>query len=185
MFGHEQLSARWVPRLLKADHKRARVVASEQCLGIFQRNSKEFLRRYVTVDETWIHYYTPETKNQSKMWTGPGESAPKKAKTVSSAGKVMATIFGDSDCIILIDWLQKRKTITGEYYASLLDRFDAILKEKRPHLAKNKCFSTTTMHQLTRVPLQRPNYLIYATKYFLIHLISQIRLLSIIFYFLT
>ena len=41
---------------------------------MLQRNSKEFLRRYVTFDKTWIHYYTPETKNQSKMWTGPGET---------------------------------------------------------------------------------------------------------------
>ena len=82
-----KLSTRWVLRFP------ARVVASEQCLGMFQRNSMEFLRRYVTVGETWIHYYMPETKNQSKMWTGPGESAPKKAKTVPSAGKVMATIF--------------------------------------------------------------------------------------------
>ena len=31
------------------------------------------MRRYVTVDEAWIHYYTPETKNQSKMWTESGE----------------------------------------------------------------------------------------------------------------
>ena len=54
--------------------KPARVVAPEQCLGIFQRNSKKFLLRYVTVDETWTHYYTPETKNLSKMWTGPGET---------------------------------------------------------------------------------------------------------------
>ena len=67
----KKLSAKWV-----------RVVASEQCLGMFQRNLMEFLRRYVTVDKTWIYYYTPETKNQSKMWTGPGESAPKKAKTL-------------------------------------------------------------------------------------------------------
>ena len=57
------------------------------------------------------------------MWIRPGESAPKKAKTVPSAGKVMATIFWDSHGIILIDYLQKGKTITGEYYASLLDRF--------------------------------------------------------------
>ena len=103
-------------------------------------NSKGFLRRHVTVDETWIHYYTPETNNQSKMGTGPGESAPKKAKTISSAGKVMPRIFWDSHGIILIDYLQKEKTITGEYYASLLDRFDAILKEKRPHLAKKSAF---------------------------------------------
>ena len=91
-----KLSARWVPRSLTADYKRARVIVSEQCLGMFQRNSKEFSRSYVIVDETWIHYYKPETKNQLKMWTGPGKSAPKKAKTVPSAGKVMATIFWDS-----------------------------------------------------------------------------------------
>ena len=75
-----KLSARWVARLLTAGHNQARVVAREQCLRMFQRNSKELLRRYVTVDETGIHYYTPETKNQSKMWTGSGESAPKKRR---------------------------------------------------------------------------------------------------------
>ena len=58
-----KLSAKWLPCLLTADHKRASVVASKQCLGMFQRNSKEFLRHYVTVDETRMHYYTPETKN--------------------------------------------------------------------------------------------------------------------------
>ena len=41
--GMSKLSARWVPRLLIADHKRAGVVASEQCLGMFQCKSKEFL----------------------------------------------------------------------------------------------------------------------------------------------
>ena len=109
--GMRKLSARWVPGLLTASYKRARVVVSEQCLGIFQRNSKEFLRRYVIVDGTWIHYYTPGTKNQSKMRTGPGETAPTKAKTVPSAGKVMATIFWNSHGIILIDYLQKGKLL--------------------------------------------------------------------------
>ena len=39
--------------------------------------------------------------------------------------------FWDSHGIILIDYPQKEKTITGEYYASLLDRFDAVMMEKR------------------------------------------------------
>ncbi|KAG5338238.1 SETMR methyltransferase, partial [Acromyrmex charruanus] len=50
----------------------------------------EFLCRFITVNETWIHYFTPETKEQSKQWTSPSEPALKKAKTVKSAGKVMA-----------------------------------------------------------------------------------------------
>ena len=35
----------------------------------------------------------PETKEQSKQWVEAGGSAPKKAKMVPLAGKVMATIF--------------------------------------------------------------------------------------------
>lgn len=138
ILGMRKLSARWVPRLLTPENKRNRETISEQCLALFQRNPKEFLRRFVTVDETWIHWYTPETKEQSKQWTARNEPAPKKAKTVPSAGKVMATVFWDSQGIIHIDYLEKGKTITGLYYTELLDRFDTELRKKRPHLAKKK-----------------------------------------------
>lgn len=136
--GMTKLSARWVPRLLTLDNKRNRMTTSKLCLDMFKRNPKEFLRRFVTVDETWIHHYTPEMKEQSKQWTSSGEHAPKKAKTVPSAGKVMATVFWDSKGIIFIDYLEKGRTITGQYYAQLLDRFDDALKRKRPHLIKKK-----------------------------------------------
>lgn len=136
--GMRKLSARWVPRLLTVEQKRNRMTTSEHCLDMFKRNPKEFLRRFVTVDETWIHHYTPEMKEQSKQWTSPGEPAPKKAKTVPSAGKVMATVFWDSRGIIFTDYLEKGRTITGQYYADLLDRFEAELMKKRPHLTKKK-----------------------------------------------
>jgi len=96
ILGMRKLSARWVPRLLTPDNKRNRETTSEQCLTLFKRNPKEFLHRFVTVDETWIHWYTPETKEQSKQWTLPGEPAPKKATTVPLAGKVIATVFWGS-----------------------------------------------------------------------------------------
>ena len=97
----------------------------EHYLDKFMRNPKEFLRRFVTVDETRIHHYTPEMKEQAKQWTSAGKRAPKKAKTVSSAGKV----------IIFTNYLEKGRTITGQYYADLLSRFEAELMKKRPHLA--------------------------------------------------
>jgi len=87
-------SYQWVPRLLTVDHDR--VTISKQCLEMFQRNSDKFLRRFITVDETWIHYFTPETKEQSKQWTSSGEPVPKKAKTVKSVGKIMAIVFWDT-----------------------------------------------------------------------------------------
>ncbi|XP_025991875.2 uncharacterized protein LOC113004055 [Solenopsis invicta] len=76
--------------------KRNRMTTSKHCLDMFKHNPKEFLRHFVTVYETWIHHYTPETKEQSKQWTKSGESVPKKAKTIPSAGKIIATIFWNS-----------------------------------------------------------------------------------------
>lgn len=136
--GMRKLAARWVPRLLSDGNKHDRVTTSKECLEMFKRNPKDFLRRFVTVDETWIHYNTPETKEQSKQWTSPGELNPRKAKVRLSANKVMATVFWNTQGIVHIDYLEKGKTITGEYYAELLERFDADLKQKRPHLEKKK-----------------------------------------------
>ena len=78
---HEHLSMRillskWVPRLLTVDQKRQRVVDSERCLELFRRNKPNFLRGYVTMDETWIHHYTSESKRSSAEWTTVGEKRP-------------------------------------------------------------------------------------------------------------
>ena len=124
--------------MLTIDHKRNRVTTSIESLALFNRNKDEFLHRFVKVDETWIHHNTPETKQQSKQWVLPGESAPKKTKVGLSANKVMATVFWDVSGVIHIDYLQKGRTINGEYYTNLLDRFNEDLKKKRPHLAKKK-----------------------------------------------
>jgi|SRR5687768_3191449 len=134
----KKLSARWVPRMLTIDQKQKRVDDSEYCLAYFQRNPSDFLRRFITMDETWIHYYTPESNRQSAEWLQWGENRPKRPKTQRSAGKVMASIFWDSHGIIIIDYLEKGRTITGEYYVTLLDRLDNAIKEKRPHLQKKK-----------------------------------------------
>jgi histone-lysine N-methyltransferase SETMAR len=127
-----KLSARWVPQLLTVDQKRDRVRCSRDNLQLFQRNPQDFRHRFVTVDETWMHHYTPETKEQSKQWVPSGESAPKKAKTVPSAGKVMVTVFWDSQAIILINYLEKGKIITDAPYSLLLNRLKTELQEKCP-----------------------------------------------------
>lgn len=134
----KKLTARWVPRLLTYDQKRQRVRDSQHGLELFQLNPREFLRRYITVDETWIYHYTPESQQQAKQWVEAGASAPKRPKTQQSAGKVMATVFWDAHGIIFIDYLQKGKTITGLYYTALLDRLSAEIKKNRPHLMNKK-----------------------------------------------
>ena len=67
----------------------------------------------------------------SRQWVGPGSPRPKKFKTQPSAGKVMATVFRDAEGVIMLDFLPKRSTITGVYYANLLDQLRTAIHEKR------------------------------------------------------
>ena len=60
---------------------------------MFHSNKADFLRRFIIMDETWTHHFTPATKEQSKLWTERREYTPKKAKKVTSAGKIMAPVF--------------------------------------------------------------------------------------------
>ena len=125
------LSAHWVPRLLTVDQKHTRHTLSRTNLNLFEEDPANFLKRFVTMDETWVHYFTLEAKQQSKQWKHPGSPPPKKAKTVPSAGKVMASVFWDADAILLIDYLQKGQTINGTYYASFLTQLREKIKIKR------------------------------------------------------
>jgi len=65
----------------------------------FNKNETDFVRRFITMDETEIHHYTPESKQQSKQWIYAGCSAPKKTRSVPSAGKVIALVFWDAEGI--------------------------------------------------------------------------------------
>ena len=50
----------------------------------------------------------------------------------------MATVFWDARGIIHVDYFPSKETFNGDCYVALLDRFNNILKKKRPHLAKKK-----------------------------------------------
>ena len=63
-----------------------------------------------------------------RAWGAP---MPKKFKTQPSAGKVMATVFWDAKGVFMLDFLPKRSTITGVYYANLLDQLRTVIREKR------------------------------------------------------
>jgi histone-lysine N-methyltransferase SETMAR len=134
----KKLCARWMPRLLTADQKRTRMKIFEECLDRFNKNKTDFVRQFITMDETWVHHYTTESKQQSKQWTETGCSAPKKTSSGPSEGKVMAKVFWDAEGILFIDYLEKGKTITGECYSNLLTRLDEKFREKRPSLQKKE-----------------------------------------------
>lgn len=127
-----KVSARWVPRLLTPDQKRTRLDMSRENLELFEADPDGFIERFLTMDECWVHHFEPETKKQSMQWKHTFSPPPKKAKVVSSAGKVMASVFWDAKGVVFVDYLEKGQTINGEYYSNLLRQLREAIKKKRP-----------------------------------------------------
>ena len=138
-----KFSAKWVRKCLNADQKRQRCQTSEQIWNFFGAIQMISCRaRLVTMNETWLCHYDPETKQQSMEWRHSGSSHPKKFRVQKSAGKFLASIFWDQDGILLIDYLPKGQTINAEYYLSLLLQLKDILKEKRRgNFTMGSCFT--------------------------------------------
>lgn len=130
--GLSKLSARWVPKALRPDQMDVRTDLSMSILSKIDADEDEFMNRIITGDETWIYQYDPETKQQSKQWLPRGSSGPIKVKAEKSAEKVMATVFWDSEGVIMVDYLEGRRTITGAYYEGVLRKLRAALIKKRP-----------------------------------------------------
>jgi len=60
---------------------------SEPLLEFFWRDPNDFLSRLVTMDETWLYHYDPETKQQSVEWRHSGSHRPKKIPSANTRWK--------------------------------------------------------------------------------------------------
>lgn len=54
--------------MLSDEHKQKRVDLSREFLWRHEEEGKEFLNSIVTADETLVHYFIPQKKEQSKQW---------------------------------------------------------------------------------------------------------------------
>jgi histone-lysine N-methyltransferase SETMAR len=98
----KKISAKWIPKCLNADQKRAWVEASRLICTLFEEDA-DFLSRVVTMVETWVHFYDPETKQQSMEWKHRGSLRPKKLRAQKSTGKVLVSVLWDIRGVIMID----------------------------------------------------------------------------------
>ncbi|XP_057658478.1 histone-lysine N-methyltransferase SETMAR-like [Diorhabda carinulata] len=136
--GYRKVCARWVPRLLTVDQKLNRFQVCKRLLARFREEGDPFLSHIVTCDETWVHHYTPESKQASMEWRKKGETGPVKAKSRLSAGKVLATVFFDQCGLLHLDFLHERRTINAAYYCKILTEVRLAYRRKRRHLPMRK-----------------------------------------------
>jgi len=111
-----KLSAKWVPKCLKADQKRQRRQSSEQLLEFFSARPKRFPVAIRDHGRNLVISLLPGAKQQSVEWRHSGSPHPKKFRVQKSAGNGLVSIFWDQDGILLIDYLPKNQTINAEFY---------------------------------------------------------------------
>ena len=89
VLGMRQVYARWVPRLLFPEQKEVRVKICKQLQQRLLQEGDLFLNKVVTCDETWFHFFEPESKQQSSMWKHSWSPSPVKARLSKSVCKVV------------------------------------------------------------------------------------------------
>jgi len=81
------------------------------------------------MDEIWAHHFDPE--QQSKQWKHVTSPTPGKFRKIASAGKIMSSVFWDSEGVLMIGYLERGKTVTGVYYTELIRKLRSAIEEKR------------------------------------------------------
>ena len=72
--------------------------------------------KIVTGNESWIHHFDPEEKRLSMEYRHTSFSRPKKFKTMPSAGKILLTVFRDSQRVYMTEFLESGKTVNSARY---------------------------------------------------------------------
>ncbi len=104
--------------------------------------------KVVTKYETWLYQYDPEGKQQSKQWLPRGSSGPIKERSERSITKTMATIFWNSEGILLIYYQEGQRTINAIYYEQVLEKLHQAIKKKLRGNSMTKFCSTTITPRL-------------------------------------
>ena len=87
-----KVCAKMVPKNLTTEQKANPRDVFLDLLDYFEREP-EFFSRVITVDESWILEYDPETKRQSREWHTANSPHPKKAIMSKSKIKSMLICF--------------------------------------------------------------------------------------------
>jgi histone-lysine N-methyltransferase SETMAR len=131
-----KVASRFVPRFLTPEMRQTRLKACADNLATYRRYGTPFLRHIITVDETPLSLHVPESRRESMEWRRPEEGKVWKARSGSAHRReLMLTVFWHHSGIILIDFLEKGRTINGEYYGHLIEKVRSKCRKPRglPH----------------------------------------------------
>lgn len=83
--------------LLTEAQKKTRLRISRSYLDLLRQNTEQFVSRFMTIDETWLHHYGPETEKQTMTWKRPSSPTPKNIKPTHPPVRSWALFAGITD----------------------------------------------------------------------------------------
>jgi len=98
--------------MLTPEKKQKRV----ELLRRYHEEGDKFLLNVVTGDESWIHHFDTEEKRLSMEYRHTSSPRLKKFKTMPSAGKILLTVFSDSQRVCMTEFLEAGKTVNSARY---------------------------------------------------------------------
>ena len=117
---YKKVCSRWVPHVLTPENKRLRVAYCRQLLQVYGEGKPKRLDNIVTGDETWVYFYEPLRKQQTKAWVPKDGNPPEMPRRDRSEKKVLYTVFYNTTGIVFQKPREQNKSITGRYYRDVV-----------------------------------------------------------------
>jgi histone-lysine N-methyltransferase SETMAR len=133
--GEKKICAKWIPHMLNDDQRAMRVLLANTHLQRWRNEGNAFLDPILTVDESWMHSFDPQLKQQNAEWCAPMSPRKKIARCSQGALKVMHVMFLSQNGLVLDHPVPVGTTVNGRYYCSLLQhKVRKALWRKQPEL---------------------------------------------------
>jgi len=131
--------------MLTPEKKQKRVESCKELLKRYREEGDQFLLNIVTGDESWIHHFDPEEKRLSMQYRHTSSPHPKKFKTVLSAGKILPTVFWDSQRVYMTEVLEAGNTVNSARYTEIIKNL-----RRRVHRVRRSTSPILLLHDNAR-----------------------------------
>lgn len=138
--GLRKYTTRWVPHVLSEANKQARLQCCEAALSAYNKQPEAFLKCIITMDETWVFTYEPETVQEAMEWAESKDQVSKRAKLNHGIKKAMLSIWWDYFGVVYYKFLEDGQTMNGEEFRRQIDEVDRCLRNNRPERPSRKPF---------------------------------------------
>jgi len=130
--------------------------------------------RLVTMDETWLYHYGPETKQQLMEWRHSGSPHPKKSESKNPLEKFSPRFFGIKTASSTLTMFQRAKLSTRSITHLCWCKWRTFWRKNTAERSPRFFCSCTTMPRLTGHLQPRRNWPTWASNVLITHPILRI-----------